>query len=132
MKPLIYIAGPMTADPYGCVREAIAVGLAFSEEGCVPYLPQLSALHDMISPRSYEDWLGHDLAMIDHCNGLVRLPGDSPGADREVAHAHKRGLGILHFSEQMMALARDHSELSRGTIDWIDSLITTPKAGAKC
>ena len=27
-----------------------------------------------------------DLALLERCDGLVRLPGESPGADRELEH----------------------------------------------
>ncbi len=92
-KPLIYVAGPITGDPWQCVRKAINVAAALRDNaGMLAYLPQLSVLHEMISPEPYERWIEHGLAMVERCDGIYRLPGDSPGADREVAHA--MGLGI--------------------------------------
>src|SRR4051812_7042823 len=95
IKPLVYVAGPVTADPFGCVRQATNAWRRLKDLGCVPFLPQLSVLHEMVDPQSYEDWLAYDFAVIEHCDALVRLPGDSNGADQEVEHA--RSLGIPVF-----------------------------------
>ncbi len=86
-KPLVYVAGPITGDPFGCVRNALPAFNWLRGLGCVPFLPQLSVLAEMIEPRPYDDWLTYDLELIDHCDALVRLPGDSQGADGEVAYA---------------------------------------------
>lgn len=97
MKPLIYIAGPMTSDPYHGVRTAVLAADVISDAGCVPFVPQLSALHEMISPRPYAAWLAYDLDVIAHCQGLVRIPGLSAGADTEVEVAQRLGLFIHSY-----------------------------------
>lgn len=94
-KPLIYVAGPITGDPWQCVRKAINVAAALRDNaGMLAYLPQLSVLHEMISPEPYEHWIEHGLAMVERCDGVYRIPGDSPGADREVAHAMELGIPV--------------------------------------
>ena len=35
----------------------------------------------------YETWMEYDLAWLGACEALLRLPGHSPGADREVRYA---------------------------------------------
>lgn len=95
-KPLVYVAGPITRDPFGCVRQAIGAYNALREQGCVPFLPQLSVIHEMVEHVPYDEWLSYDFDMIRHCDALLRLDGESPGADLEVAFA--RSLGIpVHF-----------------------------------
>ncbi|MFG2989278.1 DUF4406 domain-containing protein [Streptomyces sp. NPDC048257] len=34
--------------------------------------------------------------LLDHCDAVLRLPGDSTGADQDVATAHRRGLPVYH------------------------------------
>ena len=95
MKPLVYVAGPMTSDPYGCVGKACEAFDELRDLGLVPFLPQLSVLAEMVSPRDYEDWLAYDLDVIYNCAAVVRLPGLSPGADRECEYARFIGLPVF-------------------------------------
>lgn len=94
---LVYVAGPVTSDPYGCVAKACHAFTDLRRLGLVPFLPQLSVLAEMVRPRTYDDWLAYDLDVIDHCAALVRLPGASPGADREVDHATSIGLPVFQL-----------------------------------
>jgi len=95
IKPMIYVAGPITKDPFGCVRKATPVFHALREAGWVPFLPQWSIIQEMIDPVPYEAWLAYDFDMILHCQALLRLPGESPGADREVQFARDNGVPVL-------------------------------------
>lgn len=98
MKPLVYVSGPMTGDPYGCVRQATDAFAALRLAGCVPFLPQLSVLHEIVDPQPYEEWLAYDLDVIAHCHAIIRLPGDSPGADRECDMARNLGLPVFEWN----------------------------------
>lgn len=95
MKPLVYVAGPITGDPWGCVRKATHVAAVLNDFGCWAYLPQLSVLHEIVAPKPYEHWVQHVLAMVERCDGLWRLGGESSGADREVAHAVELGVPVF-------------------------------------
>lgn len=94
-RPLVYIAGPITGDPWGCVRRAVRWSSICQNNGCDAYLPQLSVLQEMIEPQLYEYWINLGLNMLSRCDGLIRLSGDSPGADREVEYAKELGLPII-------------------------------------
>jgi len=95
VSPLVYVAGPITGNPWGCVRLAADAFTWLRQLNLCPFLPQLSVLHEMVEPRGYDEWLSYDLDVIDHCHGLVRLPGESTGADREYEHARELGLPCL-------------------------------------
>ena len=95
--PLIYVAGPISGDPWGCVRQAIDAFDLLRDVGAVPFLPQLSVLHAMIRETSYEDFMAYDFDVIRCADALVRLPGESPGADREVAFAHEIGTPVFEW-----------------------------------
>lgn len=106
MKPIVYVAGPISADPFGCVRQALAADKVLRRIGCVPWLPQLSVLAEIVEHRDYEEWLAFDFDVIASADAVVRLPGSSPGADREVEFAGSVGLPVFDFPAETEALAR--------------------------
>lgn len=93
-RPLIYVAGPITSDPWGCVRTALEVEAVLDDFGCDAYLPQLSILAEIVQHKPYERYIDHGLNMVSRCDGLWRIPGDSPGADKEVDLALHLDIGI--------------------------------------
>ncbi len=91
----VYVAGPITqGDTLLNIRNGIKAGTALVRCGYVPYIPFNDFIQYMLDPEvlDYETILKQDLAWIERCDALLRLPGESPGADREVAHAIKHGL----------------------------------------
>lgn len=95
MKPLVYVAGPISGDPWGCVRQALAAEKVLEAAGCIAYLPQMSVLAEIVEHRPYEDWVQHGLAMVERCDALLRLPGKSKGAAREVEHARRLSIPVF-------------------------------------
>lgn len=92
-RPLAYVAGPYThPDPVLNVERAVEVADALWDMGLVALIPHLTLLHHLISPKPVGDWYEIDLAQLEHCDLLVRFPGESVGADNEVRHAVERGI----------------------------------------
>jgi hypothetical protein len=92
----VYVAGPYsTGDQVINTRNAVQMALALLGVGLVPICPHLSMLAHLISPQPYEFWMAWDFAMLERCDALLRLPGESSGADREVARAHDLHLPIF-------------------------------------
>ena len=114
-KPLVYVAGPITRAPFGCVRQAVAAYGKLREAGCVPFLPQLSVIHEMVEHVPYGEWLAYDFDMIRHCDALLRLDGESPGADLEVAFARSIGIPVYfgEYGRCAPCKAGDHFECSQ-------------------
>lgn len=91
----VYIAGPYTrSDVAQNVRNAVHAADQVWALGDFPYVPHLTHLWHLISPHDYESWLELDLAWLNCCDCLIRLPGESAGADREVAEAQRLGLPV--------------------------------------
>ena len=91
----IYIAGPYTiSDREINVNRALAAADRLLEMGYVPYVPHLSHYWDRVSPKPYEVWMNLDFAWLRACDCLLRLPGRSPGGEREVALARDLGLPV--------------------------------------
>lgn len=112
LRPLIYVAGPITNDPWGCVKRATEIADSFNLHGVDAYLPQLSVLHEMVDSQPYEYWISHGLNMVSRCDGLYRMPGESPGAEKEVAFAKKLNLPCFdeHDGDEIVLLS-----------DWLDA-----------
>lgn len=97
-SPMIYVAHPMgKADVIDANCEmAIAFADRVYAAGAVPSIPALTRAWHAKFPKPYEEWMALDFAIIEHCDALVRCPGESPGADREVEFALSRGMPVLY------------------------------------
>lgn len=92
----IYIASPYTKGDIAMnVRAQIDAVDALMDAGLAPMAPLYSHFQHMIHPRHYEDWMAVDLVWVAKCDALVRLPGESSGADREVALAQSLGIPVF-------------------------------------
>lgn len=107
-RALCYVAGPYAKpDPVENTHKAVQAAERLEASGIItPFIPHLSLLWHAIAPHTDpEHWYSIDLAYLSKCDILLRLPGESSGADKEVVYAEKHG--ILVFT--------DESEL----LDWV-------------
>ena len=104
-RPVLYIAGPYSfPDPPRNVHRAVQVGTYLMDHGLAwPLVPHLSMLWDTISPRPYADWLALDFALLERCDGLVRLAGTSTGADGETDWCNEHGVPWIALTDAWAA-----------------------------
>lgn len=100
-KKLIYIAAPYTSNPEENVKKALEAADIVFECGYIPYVPHLSHHWHSLSPKSYEQWMEMGQAVVERCDGVLRLPGRSPGADREVHYAILLGKPVYYGLEDL-------------------------------
>lgn len=101
MKWFVYVAGPYTkGDVVLNVQVAIHAGEELIKAGHIPYIPHLTHLWHFVVPHPPEFWYEYDLYWLKKCDCLVRLPGESKGADNEVIVAKESGLGIYDSVNQ--------------------------------
>jgi nucleoside 2-deoxyribosyltransferase len=102
MKPLVYIAGPITLpEPMENVNRAVKVASRLRDSGLVvPFVPHTTCIWHMIEPADYEAWLAYDFDIIRHCDALLRIDGESKGADREVEFARSFDVDIAVFFDE--------------------------------
>lgn len=106
MKKLVYVAGPYSSHPVHNTRTAVLHAMMLWETGtCVPFIPHLTLLADLIGPRPVSDWYTYDDDILAHCDALWRLAGFSPGADREVALAEEFAIPVFHALHEVIAWA---------------------------
>jgi hypothetical protein len=94
---LVYIAGPYShPDPVANTHAVIALASELIDEGLVtPLVPHLTLLWHAVSPRPLDFWYAYDVALLQRCDALFRMPGDSSGADMEVEFALTRGIPMF-------------------------------------
>lgn len=96
----VYIAGPYTnPDPVQNARTAIMAAEKVYQAGHSPFIPHLVLLWDFHFPKDNESWFQYCLHWLELCDALIRLPGYSPGADREVARAESLGIPVYTLTE---------------------------------
>lgn len=133
---LVYVAGPIGGgggdDLVGNVSRAQAAGLALVRAGLSAHVPhsctfwgnKLRVYNLYLGPperyeygtafvpetefegAGYEDWLAVDLTVLARCDVLLRLDGESAGADREAAHARACGIPVFATVEQVIQYAK--------------------------
>lgn len=100
LRRRVYVCGPYTlGDVASNVRAAIEAADRIMDAGFAPYVPHLTHFWHMHRPRQYEDWIALDLEWLRLCDVVVRIPGESKGADTECAEAIRLGIPIKSLDE---------------------------------
>lgn len=96
MKVRVYVAGPYTlGNSIEHVRNALLIADAIRVLGYAPFVPHWMALGELVAPRTYEQSMEQCFAWLEVCDALLRLPGESSGADRETARAFELGIPVF-------------------------------------
>lgn len=99
----IYVAGPYTkGDTILNIREGIRVADELVSLGYIPFIPHLSFAWHLVSPREYDFWVEQDNAWLLKCDAVLRIPGESIGADKEVELAMSIGLPVYDGMENFL------------------------------
>jgi Domain of unknown function (DUF4406) len=108
----VYVAGPYTkGDVAVNVRNAYEAANRLADLGFAPFVPHATHFWHMLFPRPYEFWLDLDSQFLPFCQALLRLPGSSSGADKEVQLAQTLGISVFteiddlvkHFEDRAIA-----------------------------
>jgi hypothetical protein len=99
----VYIASPYTkGDMAVNVKNQIDCADLLMSLGFAPFVPLYSHFQHMAHPRPYQDWIDIDLEWVGVCDCLLRLPGESPGADNEIEFARSLGKPIFFCIEDLI------------------------------
>lgn len=97
MPLVIYISSPYTVGDVGAnVSRQIEAAHRIMDMGHAPIVPLLSHFLHIHRQRPYEDWMQADLATVRVCDIVLRLPGESKGADREVEQAEFYNIPVAY------------------------------------
>jgi hypothetical protein len=98
----VYIASPYTK---GDVAVNVKLQMDTFDElvdfGYVPFCPLYYHFQHMAHPRPYEDWTILDLEWVAVCDCLLRIGGESEGADNEVKLAESKGIPVVYSIHEL-------------------------------
>lgn len=98
----IYIAGPYTTGDVAVnVRNAYKAANRLADLGFAPFVPHATHFWHMLFPRPYDFWLELDNQFLPCCAAVLRLPGASKGADKEVHLAGALGIPVFQEIEKL-------------------------------
>lgn len=104
MRTRVYIAGPMSrgdrianlAAALTAYRELVALGYS-------PMAPQLSYFIAEVIPQTHAEWLDIDIPWVSVADAVLRLPGESEGADEETEAANYFDVPVYHSLAELVA-----------------------------
>jgi nucleoside 2-deoxyribosyltransferase len=103
MKKRVYIASPYTlGDQLENVNVQMDMYSELLDLGFLPFAPLYSHYVHERHPKSYDAWMEVDYEWINVCDCLLRLPGESGGADLEVKHAESKGIPVFYSVEDLI------------------------------
>jgi hypothetical protein len=103
---LVYLSGAITrGDKNVNWFVAAQAQVALMRAGFAVINPMSSMLMPESVNIDWETWLLMDERIIEACDFLIRIPGDSDGADREVAHALALGIPV-HYPQDFPCLSQ--------------------------
>jgi len=70
--------------------------------GFLPFAPLYSHYIHERHQKSYDAWMETDYEWIDVCDCILRLPGESGGADLEVKYAQKTGKLVFYTLKELV------------------------------
>lgn len=100
----IYIASQYShGDREANARRSMEAAVQLIKAGFHAHSPLWTHfIETQIEPLPYETWMRLDFAWLRKCEALIRLPGPSAGADREVQEAHRLGIPVYASVEEFL------------------------------
>lgn len=111
-RPRVYLSGPLSkGDRSHNVCQFMQAHEILMDKGFAVLNPGLTANLPWAWEKSHADWIASDLPWVETADWLVRLPGESVGADMEVDHAFTRGIPVLYVDSVEMLERVEHAKL---------------------
>jgi hypothetical protein len=97
MKIKVFISSPYSiGNQEENVERQIECADRLYNLGFTCFIPLLSHYQHKIYPRVYRDWLDNDLQWLQVCDCLLRLYGESKGADIEEKAARELNIPVFY------------------------------------
>lgn len=83
------------------MNRALDVGRTLIDRGYAPLVPHYTYLLDRDGAIPHDVWMDVDLPWVESADVVLRLPGESRGAEIEVAHARERGIPVVESLDDL-------------------------------
>lgn len=92
----VYISGPLSSsgDRAANVKREMGVAVELIKEGFAPLCPHLTHFLDETDSLGHGTWMEVDLPWVAVADCVLRLSGESKGADLECAEAVRLGIPV--------------------------------------
>lgn len=98
----VYLASPYTlGDVAVNVKRQIDIANVLMNKGFAPFVPLLSHFQHMIHPRPHKDWMKVDFEWLRACDCVLKLDGESVGADDEVEYAKLLNIPVYYSLKKL-------------------------------
>jgi hypothetical protein len=103
----VYIASPYTiGDTEANVRRSMDCADTLLDLGYHPFWPLNTHYLHINKQRPYQFWMKNSIAWLLKCDCVLRLPGESSGADAEVQIAKSEGIPVVYSIEEIEKIFR--------------------------
>ena len=92
----VYISGPYSSNPEENTKIACGYWQILWEMGYAPQCPHWSHIQTRVSDLPHSKWLEYDCSWISANDVVLRIPGESDGAEIEVAYANLIKVPVVH------------------------------------
>lgn len=107
MMKIVYIACPYTlGDVAVNVRNSFEMAEQLANLEFLTFNPLQSHFQHMVFPHTWDYWMDLDLNWLRKCDCLLRLSGESKGADREVAFALDNNIPVYYTVKELLRKER--------------------------
>lgn len=97
MRPKVYISGPITkGNRTSNFAQACHAQKTLMAAGFAVLNPMLSMMHPDAWNIDHETWVANDLPWVACADVVLRLPGESDGAERECEFARHNNIAVIH------------------------------------
>lgn len=92
----VYISGPLTTgNRKQNIRRAVEAARELVERGYAPFVPHLFHYVDPDDSFGWQKWMDVDFAWLESADYVLRLPGESPGAEVECGRARRLNIPVV-------------------------------------
>jgi len=95
-RPKVYISGPISiGDRWHNLHRSFQAHKALIDAGFAPLNPILTMLVPWAEDVPHDVWMDCDLPWVAASDAVLRIPGESEGADTEVKYAYESGIPVF-------------------------------------
>lgn len=109
MSKMVFISAPYThPDPIENTRIVCEVWHKLRKCGFIPFAPHLSMLLQFHKPMDIQFWYDYDIEVMKRCDIVLRLQGESVGADNEVRIATNIGVPVFTSVDELVEFTNNN------------------------